>query len=97
MEKKHTPPGEEVSIRCPRLGHQITFSFCRSENRGLPCFKTLDCWYPYFLVEEYLRKELKPEEWKKAFPTGPKTTKLVSLLELIEQAKKRTDQASDKR
>lgn len=57
---------------------------------GLPCFKTLDCWYPHFLVEEYLREELGPEEWKKAF-TKPKTTKMVSLLELIEQAKERTE------
>jgi len=93
MKKESTPPDNDYMIRCPRLGHQIYFSYCRRENRGLPCFKTLDCWYPHFLVEEYLREELEPEEWEKAF-TKPKTTKMVSLLELIEQAKKRTEKGS---
>ncbi|MBC8466604.1 MAG: hypothetical protein H8D55_02080 [Deltaproteobacteria bacterium] len=90
MKQKSISPDNDYMIRCPRLGHQIYFSYCRIENKGLPCFKTLDCWFPHFLVEEYLRKELEPEEWEKAF-TKPKTTKMVSLLELIEQAKKRTE------
>ncbi|MCJ7595940.1 MAG: C1 family peptidase [Desulfobacterales bacterium] len=80
-------------IRCPRLGHQITFSYCRSENTGLPCFKILDCWFDQFLVEEYLRKELKPEEWKRAFERPPKT-KVLSLVELIEEAKKSKGKAT---
>jgi len=87
MKKKSAPPGEDYSIRCPRLGHQVPFSYCRSENRGLPCFKTLDCWYPHFQVEEYLKKELTSEEWERTFNRLPKT-KMASLLELIEQAKK---------
>ena len=55
---------------------------------GLPCFKTLDCWFEHFLVETYLRKELEPEEWEKVFNRPPKP-KMVSLVELIEEAKKR--------
>ena len=74
-------------IRCPKLGHQIAFTYCRSESMGLPCFKILDCWFDQFLVEEYLRKELKPEEWEKVFER-PQKTKVLSLLELIEEAKK---------
>lgn len=89
VKRQNIPPGDDYEIRCPRLGHQISFSYCRSENRGLPCFKTLDCWYDHFLVEEYFRKELTPEEWDKAFKRSG-TTKVLSLLELIEQAKKRT-------
>jgi hypothetical protein len=87
MERKSTPPGDDYEIRCPRLGHQISFSYCRRENNGLPCFKTLDCWYSHFLVEDYMRKELTEEEWEAAFsrPTKPKA---VSLVELIERAKK---------
>ena len=78
----------EYSIRCPRLGHAITFSYCRTENSGLPCFKTLDCWFQYFPVEAYLKERLSEEEWEKAFtPKGQ--TKVQSLLEIIEQAKKK--------
>lgn len=94
MKKESTPPGDDYRIRCPRLGHQITFSYCRRENYGFPCFRTLDCWYPHFLVEDYLRKELSPEEWDKAF-TRPNKTKTASLVELIEQAKKRAEKSSD--
>jgi len=74
-------------IRCPRLGHQISFSYCRSENMGEPCFKTLDCWFEHFLVEEYLREELEPEDWDRLF-RRPAKSKVQSLMELIEQTKK---------
>ncbi|MBL0712839.1 MAG: hypothetical protein JJV98_03985 [Desulfosarcina sp.] len=84
---KSTPPADERTIRCPRLGHQISFSFCRYENRGLPCFKTLDCWHAHFPVEAHLRAELTPEDWEKSF-NRPLKPKVTSLLELIEQAKK---------
>ena len=88
MKKESMPPGDDYMIRCPRLGHQVNFSYCRNENQGLPCFKTLDCWYEHFLIEELLRKELTPEEWKHIFEKPPKP-KMLSLLELIEEAKKR--------
>ncbi len=81
------PPSDGKNIRCPRLGHQISFSFCRVENEGLPCFKILDCWHIHFPVETLLRKELTPEQWAKTFDR-PVKPKMVSLLELIEQAKK---------
>ena len=89
MEKKTTPPGDDYEIRCPRLGHQITFSYCRSENYGLPCFKTLDCWYNHFSVEEFMRMELTPEQWEKGFGRPPKP-KIISLVEMIEEAKRKT-------
>jgi len=91
MKRTCKPPGDDYMIRCPRLGHQISFSYCRSENRGLPCFKTLDCWFEHFLVEAFLRKELTPEAWKKVFQHPPKP-KLLSLVELIEEAKKRKNE-----
>ena len=93
MRRESKPPPEEDRIRCPRLGHQVPFSYCRSENKGLPCFKTLDCWYDYFLVEAFLQKELTPDQWEKTFKR-PKTTKLLSLVELIQEAKKRQEETT---
>lgn len=84
---KSIPPPDKQTIRCPRLGHQIAFSFCRYENKGLPCFKALDCWYAHFPIEAHLRAELTSEEWEKSFDR-PLKPKAASLLELIEQAKK---------
>jgi len=82
------PPKESFNIRCPRLGHQINFSYCRSENSGLPCFKTLDCWYTHFDVHTYLKDKLTKEDFKKAFLDKGKP-KVSSLFDLIEQAKVR--------
>ena len=87
MKKENVPPGNDYLIRCPRLGHQIFFSYCRKENRGQPCFKTLDCWHEHFLVEEFLKKVLTKEEWANIFEKPPKP-KMLSLVEMIEQAKK---------
>lgn len=88
MEKKPKPPSDDYEIRCPRLGHQITFSYCRTENSGLPCFKTLDCWFTHFPVEEFMRMELTPEQWEKVFGRQPKP-KILSLVEMIEEAKRK--------
>ena len=85
------PPKDEFSIRCPRLGHQINFPYCRSENSGLPCFKTLDCWHTHFNVHAYLKNNLTEDEFKKVFLKKVKP-KVLSLFELIEQAKKRKGQ-----
>jgi hypothetical protein len=82
-------PEANYSIRCPRLGHTISFSYCRKENDGLPCFKTLDCWFEQFNVEEYLQNRLTEEEWELAFEK-PAKTKVQSLIEFIEEAKKRS-------
>ena len=90
MTDEKTIPVDDYSIRCPRLGHSITFSYCRSENSGLPCFKALDCWFQYFPVEDYLREILSREEWEKVFE-GQGRTKVQSLIELIEEARKRAE------
>ncbi len=87
MKKNKTPPDDEFLIRCPRLGHQIYFSYCRIENNGRPCFKILDCWYQHFQVEAFLKNELSEKEWIKVFEKQTKP-KMLSLLEMIEQAKK---------
>jgi len=88
MEELPTiPPNEDVRIRCPRLGHQIDFAYCRIENNGLPCFRSLDCWRRLFQVEAYFKERLTEEQWASAF-SGPTKPKVLSLLDLIEQAKK---------
>ena len=94
MKKESTPPDQDYLIRCPRLGHPIAFPYCRSENRGLPCFRIIDCWYEHFMIEDLLRNELKPEEWEKVFNT-PMKPKILSLVEMIEEAKKRSKMESE--
>jgi hypothetical protein len=85
-EETITPPGDDFAIRCPKLGHQIFFSYCLHENDKLPCFKTLDCWHTHFQVEKYLKEALTQNDWEAAFAT-PRKPKILTLVELIEQAK----------
>ena len=92
MEKPVEPPGDDFKIRCPRLGHQIFFSYCIVESDQNPCFKILDCWHQYFDVETYLKSRLTAEQWEKLVNRPPKP-KVLSLIELIEQAKKRKKEA----
>jgi hypothetical protein len=87
MIRNSEPPGDDYLIRCRKLGHEVAFSYCRCESATLPCSKTIDCWYDHFLVEDLLRRELKPEEWDRAFVNPPKP-KVVTLMDLIDQAKR---------
>ena len=91
MKRESTPPGDEYVIRCPRLGHQIYFSYCRRENSGLPCFKTLDCWHIYFPVQEFLQQELSSDEWHNIFEK-PAKPKMQSLVEILAQVQKNAAQ-----
>jgi hypothetical protein len=50
--------------------------------------QTLNCWYRYFAVEDFLRAEISPEEFDRIFRRPPKP-KVQSLMEMIAEAQKR--------
>ena len=77
---------DQMEIRCPKLGGQVTFAYCLKEAGELPCSRVIHCWHPYFPVEEYIRKRLTPDDWEHCFNQKPKE-KISTLLELIEAAK----------
>ncbi|MCM2284024.1 MAG: hypothetical protein NDI81_04555 [Desulfobacula sp.] len=80
------PPKEDVLIRCPRLGHEIYFNYCRVENNGLPCFKTLDCWFNYFDVQAHLKEKMTVEDFEKVFLNVARP-KIHALFDLIQKTK----------
>ena len=75
--------------RCPRLGGPVLFSYCKTsgDNHSI-CWKIFDCWWESFDVVGYLKKSLPEDKFKNLANSKPKQ-KIVSLVELIEQAKKR--------
>lgn len=85
---------EERQIRCPRLGGPVDFSYCRVENVGKPCSKALSCWRPYFDVDALFHRALTDEEFAQCF-LKPAPTKVETLLDLIEKAKKVVDPEDD--
>jgi hypothetical protein len=72
------------------LGGEVTFGYCQKEGGDIPCPRILICWQPYFPVEAYLREKLTSDQWDRCFNQEPKQ-KVLSLLELIDEAKKRLE------
>jgi hypothetical protein len=79
---------DHLEIRCPKLGGEVAFVYCKKESGDLPCSRILTCWHIYFPVETYLRKHLTKDEWDRCF-NQPTKDKVTTLVELIEAAKKR--------
>ncbi|MBP8979685.1 MAG: hypothetical protein KBG09_00365 [Syntrophobacterales bacterium] len=77
---------DDREIRCPKLGHELTFAYCRREGGDLPCARVILCWEVFFPVEDFLREVLSPEDWE-AFCRRTPPDKLTSLLDLIARAK----------
>jgi len=90
------PPDDDREIRCPRLGGQVTFGYCRQEALGKPCFKALDCWHVYFDAETFFRTELGDAVFEQIFHVVPRP-RLVTLVDLIAKARNSLEKGSDSR
>ncbi len=77
---------DEKMIRCPKLGDEMTFSYCRRESGDLPCARIINCWQAAFDVTDVLNRVLTPDQWARFISAKPKE-KALSLIELIEKAK----------
>ncbi len=86
-----TDHDQDVQARCPRLGQEVTFGYCRQETGGKPCRLVLDCWWERFDVRAFLQTHLPPEvmaEVERA-TASPPTPKVLSLLGIVQQARER--------
>ena len=79
---------DHLEIRCPRLGGEVTFAYCRYEQGNLPCPRTIGCWRNHVPVEAYLREVLTPGEFASCFNELPKDRVSV-IFEAVEAARKR--------
>ncbi len=84
------PDTGQLKQRCPRLGHDINFNYClMSDDNDLPCWKVFDCWWEIFDVDDWLKTHLSAGQYRQLTRKKPKH-KVTSILEIIENAKKRT-------
>jgi len=82
---------EDLLARCRRLGQEVRFGYCRQESGGSPCRLVLDCWWERFDVRAFLQAHLSREamaQVERAAVTPP-PSKMLSLLNLVQQAKER--------
>ncbi|HVO67833.1 MAG TPA: hypothetical protein VMT12_15255 [Syntrophales bacterium] len=85
---------DNLEIRCPHLGGEVRFSYCRKEGGELPCLRVITCWYPYFPVEQHLRESMTAASWNSFVLKVPKD-KVTTLIELIEEAKRQATHKSE--
>ncbi len=74
-------------IRCPKLGDEMTFSYCLQEAGDLPCPRIVSCWFRTFDVAKVLEEHLTSEQ-RQRFEQSAPGDKVSSLIEIIERAKK---------
>jgi len=79
---------DHLEIRCPRLGGEVSFAYCKQEGKDLPCPRIIACWQAHIPVEAFLREILTQKEWDLCFNRVPKD-RMTTLIEIIEAAKKR--------
>jgi len=77
---------------CPLLGGEIPFRYCRTANENLPCRRTLSCWELRVNIEQFLRDNYSVDQLDRAF-SPPTKTRIETILELVEKAKKQRDEA----
>ena len=82
---------QDVLPRCRRLGHEVTFGYCRQESRRKPCRLILDCWWERFDVRSFLQAHLSAEGMDQVERAGaaPPPSKVASLVDMIQQARER--------
>ena len=74
---------DDKKIYCRRLGHELSFHYCRQEDIGNPCFRIKDCWGQNFSLEDWLREHYPGFEIK-----GQKEGDLTKIQTIFDLAKK---------
>jgi hypothetical protein len=83
---------DDNTIRCPRIGGDANFLFCRTENNMLPCRWIVGCWKERMEIQTFLEDHYTDEELEQIFtPPGPKIESLLNLVEKAKKAHKRND------
>jgi len=77
---------DDLTTRCPMLGHLVPFTYCMEPASDKPCRRILDCWHERIDIADYLMEVLSPEEFNAV--ASPPKQKVSQLVELIERAKK---------
>jgi hypothetical protein len=71
--------------RCPMLGHDLAFSYCRAPGADVPCRKIFDCWWNTFDVTTFIRSHYGEEGIRRIL--APPKEKVLTLADLIKKAR----------
>jgi hypothetical protein len=78
---------DALIIHCLQLGGEVPFKYCRTMNEDLPCRRMMACWEFRMEISKFLAEHYSMDQIQRAL-APPTKTKLESILELVEKAKK---------
>ena len=78
---------DDLVIYCSMLGGEVPFRYCRTLNENLPCRKVIICWEFRVEIVKFLNENYSFDQIQQAL-APPIQTRLETILELIEKAKK---------
>ncbi len=78
---------DHVEVRCPQLGHQIGFGYCRQRDKGMPCPKAIDCFYLKIPAQAYFERVLRKETFRRIF-VEPHASRMEVFLGALSEAQK---------
>jgi hypothetical protein len=82
---------DALITRCPQLGGEVPFSYCRTVNEDVPCRKIIICWEFRIQIGKFLNENYSIDQIQQAL-APPTKTRLETILDLIEKAKKSKDE-----
>ena len=78
---------DELTIHCIQLGGEVPFRYCRTVSENLPCRRIIPCWEFRMDIISFLNEHYSSPDLQIVF-SPPARTRIETILELIEQAKK---------
>ena len=78
---------DELMNRCPKLGGEVTFAYCRREQGDLPCARLVSCW-PSLPLEDWLKKVLSPKALQ-SFKDQPAKSRIDTIFQTLESLDKK--------
>ncbi len=79
---------DHIEVRCPQLGGEVTFGYCRQLQEGLPCSRALVCFELRFPVDQYFQMVLYPQTYQRIFQTTP-PSRMDKFLKTVSEAQGR--------
>lgn len=78
---------DEIIIRCPQLGGEVPFRYCRIVNDDLPCRRIIICWEFRIEIERFLNENYSIDQIQRCL-APPTKSRMETILEIIEKAKR---------
>ncbi|MDT8392090.1 MAG: hypothetical protein RRC34_16430 [Lentisphaeria bacterium] len=73
---------KDEEIRCRRLGHEVPFQYCLTQEGDTVCPLIRDCWWERMDIDAYLEERLSSETLqalRQPSPPAPRLGKIIAL------------------